>query len=72
MKPTVALLRQQVETALSELSAAEDALGLAIEQLQPGVRAEKVTVTAVVENAFARVRAARMELARLREQVDSD
>jgi hypothetical protein len=72
MNPSVALLRQKVEAALSELTAAEGALESALLQLQPGVRAEKVTISAAVGSAFARVRAAREELARLQEQVDSD
>lgn len=71
MKAAGTLLRQ-VEAALSEVTAAEHALEAALSDLERGLRAEKVTISAVLENAFARVRAARSSLAELREQVDGD
>lgn len=68
MKTSAIILRRQLELALSEVTAAETALAEALRALERGVRAEKVTVSAVVERAFARVRTARAELAKLHEQ----
>jgi hypothetical protein len=65
-------LRKSLEAALVEVTAAETALDAALQQLRGGVRAEKVTVTSAMETAFARLRAAHAELARLREIVIED
>jgi hypothetical protein len=67
---TPAHVRKRLEAALSEVAAAENALELALQELRRGIRAEKITVSASVENAFARVRVARAELATLREGAD--
>lgn len=65
-------LRQRVEAALAEVTVAEGMLESALRELRAGPRAEKVTVSWAVENAFARVRSARADLAALRAQVDDD
>lgn len=67
-----AVVRERLEAALSEVTAAEEALELVLQELRGGPRAEKVQISTVVETAFARVRAAREELAKLREQVTDD
>ncbi len=72
MKTSTAVLRQNLEAALTEVTAAETALDGALQGLRAGVRAEKVTVSATMETAFTRVRAAREALAKLRDQLDDD
>jgi hypothetical protein len=62
-------LREKIEFALAEVDAAETALATLLLELRRAPRAEKVTVTDVVENAFARLRTARQELARLHDLV---
>jgi hypothetical protein len=64
-------LRSKLDTALGEVTAAEGQLEAVLRELRSGVRAEKISVTAAVEQAFNRLRNARAELARLRELVDS-
>ena len=60
-------LRTKIDTALAEVEAAETALATLLQDLRRATRAEKVTVTEVVEGAFGRLRIAREELARLHE-----
>jgi len=67
-----AALREKIDFALAEVEAAETALAMLLLELRRAPRAEKVTVTEVVENAFARLRAARQELARLHDLVASE
>lgn len=62
--------RAGLDAALSEVTAAEESLELVLRELRGGARAEKVTISAALEKAFERVRAARAELAKLRDQVD--
>ncbi|MBX3185819.1 MAG: hypothetical protein KF819_02345 [Labilithrix sp.] len=69
---TPAELRETVNAALSEVTLAEAALETALRELSSGTRAEKVAVTAVVSDAFARLRAARAELTRLRDLVGAE
>src|SRR5690349_9669726 len=59
--------RTKIDTALAEVEAAEGALAKLLEDLRGAPRAEKVKVTEVIETAFSRLRAAREELARLRD-----
>ena len=63
-------LREELDAAISEVSAAEEALGIALSELRAGARAEKVTVTASIEAAFERVRSSRAALARVRTLMD--
>jgi hypothetical protein len=66
-------LRDRLTTALSEVTLAEAALETALRELgSGGPRAEKVAVTAVVTEAFARVRRAHQELNDLRELIEVD
>ncbi len=64
-------LRDTLAEALSEVEAAEHALDGLLRELRVAPRAEKVTVTTVVEAAFARLRRARTRLAKLHELVAS-
>ena len=65
-------VREKLDAALAEVDAAETALAMLLLELRRAPRAEKVTVTQVVENAFARLRTARQELAKLHELVVGD
>jgi chromosome segregation ATPase len=64
-KQTIEELRIRVDAALTEVEAAEAALEGLLADLKSGPRAEKVTITAVLETAFTRLRTAREELAKL-------
>lgn len=59
-------IAEQIDAALAEVTAAEQALELVLRELRAGVRAEKVTVSEAVENAFTRLRNSRMTLSKLR------
>jgi hypothetical protein len=61
--------REELDAALSEVSSAEQALDTVLRELRSGVRAEKVTITAAIEEAFARLRVSRVALAKLRERL---
>ncbi len=63
-------LRAKFEAALAEVTAAESLLESVLRELRAGPRAEKVTVSTTVENAFVRLRAARATLAELSEQIE--
>lgn len=63
-------LREKLDAALLEVTAAEQALDAVLNQLRSGARAEKVTITTAVESAFSRLRDSRAALAKLRELVD--
>jgi hypothetical protein len=66
-------LRSRLSVALSEVALAERVLETTLRELgSGGPRAEKVTVTTIVADAFARVRKAREELSRVRELIDSE
>lgn len=64
-----ATLRTELDAALTEVTAAEQALDSVLRELRAGVRAEKVTITTGVEAAFARLRSSREALAKLRERL---
>jgi hypothetical protein len=65
-------LKEHLEAALAEVMAAEKSLESLLGELRGGKRAEKVTITLAVENAFGRLRIAHAELARLRDAVSTD
>lgn len=66
-------LRQRLTAALSEVSLAEAALETTLRELgNGGPRAEKVAVTAVVSEAFQRLRRAHEDLNRVRDIVELD
>lgn len=62
-------ISEQIDAALTEVTAAESALDALLKELRAGVRAEKVTITAAVEKAFTRLRKGRAELSKLRDLV---
>ena len=64
-------LREKIDAAIAEVTAAEEALGSLLGELRAGVRAEKVTVTVAVQEAFERLRKARAFLAGLRDVVET-
>lgn len=70
MKP--ALLRKKLDAALGELAEAETSLEGLLRELRIRPRAEKVTVTSVVEAAFSRLRSARTELDAIQKLVSAD
>lgn len=65
-------IKEQLDAALSEVTAAEEALASVLSELRSGVRAEKVAITATVEDAFTRLRKGRSELSKLRESVEDE
>lgn len=66
-------LLQRLSAALSEVSAAESALEATLRELgSGGPRAEKVAVTAVVSDSFARLRRAHQDLTRVRDLIEED
>jgi hypothetical protein len=70
--PTKQELKEHLEVALAEVTAAEKSLESLLGELRAGKRAEKVTITVAVEDAFGRLRTAHSELARLRDLVSTD
>jgi hypothetical protein len=69
MTLTNAELREQLTTALSNVTAAENALEKALRALTTRPRAEKVAVTDVVADAFAQLKAAHATLSSLRASI---
>lgn len=69
MSASLSELRERLTAAISEVALAEDALETVLRALSAGPRAEKVTVTAAVSEAFARLRVARDDLKALRDQL---
>jgi hypothetical protein len=66
-------LRQRLTAALSEVTLAEGALETTLRELgNGGPRAEKVAVTAIVTEAFARLRRAHEDLNRVRDLIEVD
>lgn len=61
---------EKLDTAVTEVTAAEEALESVLSELRAGARAEKVKITETVERAFERLRASRIALAKLRETPD--
>jgi hypothetical protein len=58
-------VRSRIEHAALEMAEAEGELERVLQEMRVGLRAEKTTVTAVVEAALDRVRAARTAVAEL-------
>jgi hypothetical protein len=52
-------LRKELDAALAEVAAAEEALDAVLRALGAGVRAEKIAVTETVHAAFVRLQKAR-------------
>lgn len=65
-------LRAGLNAALAEVTAAEGVLETTLRALGGGNRAEKVTVTTDVSDAFARLRRAHEELTRIRDLLDRE
>jgi len=68
---TTPKVREKVDAALGEVTAAEESLERALRDLTSAPRADKVVVTDVVRSAFVRLQSARAALASLREAVDA-
>jgi hypothetical protein len=66
------LLLTRIESAKQDISAAEEELEQAIRDLRVVPRAEKTTVSKVLEDAVAKVRAARTKLSELESLVASE
>jgi hypothetical protein len=64
-------ITEQLDAALLEVTEAENALSVVLAELEGGPRAEKVTVSEKVAEAFTRLRAARIALSKLRDVVVS-
>lgn len=70
-KHSPAEARESIAGAMREVTAAEEELSNLLTSLSTSPRAEKVVVTQVVETAFKRLRAAREELAKAQEIVET-
>jgi hypothetical protein len=64
--------RARIDTATREMAHAETELTRALGEMRSGTRAEKTTVTAVVETALERLKAARVTVAELETLLGSD
>jgi hypothetical protein len=67
---TTTALRSELDAALAEVSAAEQALDVALRDIRAGIRSEKVTISAAIEGALDRLRNGRAALAKLQQLVD--
>ncbi|MDP9000529.1 MAG: hypothetical protein M3O46_10505 [Myxococcota bacterium] len=65
-------LRARIDTATREMALAETELGRVLKEMRIGSRAEKTTVTAVVEAALENLKAARVTVAELEKLLASD
>jgi hypothetical protein len=65
-------LRARIETATREMARAESELTRVLREMRGGPRAEKTTVTAVVETALDKLKAARVTVAELERILASD
>ena len=65
-------ITEQLDADMLEVTEAENALGVVLDELEGGPRDEKVTVSEKVAEAFTRLRAARIALSKLRETVASE
>lgn len=65
-------LRARIDTATREMALAETELGRVLKEMRIGSRAEKTTVTAVVEAALENLKAARVTVAALEKLLASD
>ncbi len=59
-------IQEKIDAANAQLTAAEDVLDSQLREMNVSARAQKTTVSKVVEDAIARVRAAKHELMELR------
>jgi hypothetical protein len=67
---TSTALRKELDAALAEVSAAEQALDIALREIRAGVRSEKVTISTAIEGALTRLRNGRAALAKVQQLVD--
>jgi hypothetical protein len=67
-----ALLLQKIESARHDIEAAETDLESALRDMRVMPRAEKTTISKVLEDAFAKVKATRTLLTDLEELVSGD
>jgi hypothetical protein len=65
-------LRARIDTATREMALAETELGRVLKEMRIGSRAEKTTVTAVVEAALENLKAARVTVSELEKLLASD
>lgn len=65
-------LLEKIDRAKKDIVAAEDELTRLLSELTQAPRAQKTTVSEVVENAFTRVRSAKVDLAELEDLIVSD
>jgi hypothetical protein len=65
-------IRSRIHVATSEMAHAESELERVLKEMHVGPRAEKTTVTAVVEAALERLKAARVAVATLEELLGPD
>jgi hypothetical protein len=65
-------IRTRIESATREMALAEGELGRVLKEMRIGPRAEKTTVTAVVEAALEKLKAARTTVAELERLLSSD
>jgi hypothetical protein len=65
-------LRARIDTATREMAHAESELTRALREMRGGRRAEKTTVTAVVETALDKLKAARVTVAELQRILAAD
>jgi hypothetical protein len=65
-------LRARIDTAIREMAHAETELGRVLKEMRIGPRAEKTTVTAVVEAALENLKTARVTVAELEKLLASD
>lgn len=70
MEPKAAL--EKIETAKQEIAEAESDLAKALQTIQNQPRAEKTTISQVLEHAFGKLRSARISLAALEALVVND
>jgi hypothetical protein len=66
------VIRARIEAATREMALAEGELGRVLKEMRIGPRAEKTTVTSVVETALEKLKAARMTVAELEKLLASD
>jgi len=67
-----AALLAEMEAAERDIGAAEEDLGRMLREIKVAPRAEKTTITEVVERAFTTLRAARARLVRLEEALAAE
>ena len=63
------LILKKIESAQRDIAAAQDELENALRDIQLAPRAEKTTISKVLETAFAKVKAARVNLSDLESDI---